>query len=67
MDDAEYRRLKAVFLKSLSNVPMPLRSQTIAIVDGKPVSWDAAFGEVKNDTPNAKGILRHLKMIGVLE
>lgn len=62
----EYEVLKAKFLKLIASVPLPLRSEIIAIVDKKPVSWDAAYGEIKQDTNNAKTILLCLKRIGVL-
>ena len=66
MDKEEYEVLKAKFLKLLPSVPLPLRDEIIAIVDNQPVSWNAAYGEIKSDTDKAKIILTHLKQIGLL-
>ena len=63
MDKKEYEVLKAKFLKMIANVPIPLREEIIAVVDNKPVSWNAAYGEIKQDTENAETILSHLKRI----
>ena len=57
MDKKEYEVLKAKFLKLIANVPIPLREEIIAVVDEKTVSWNAAYGEIKGNTDNAKTIL----------
>lgn len=66
MNEKEYETLKAKFLKLVANVPLPLREEIIAIIDDKPVSWNAAYGEIKQNTANAKNILEHLKNIGLV-
>ena len=66
MDQKEYEDLKAKFLKVVADVPIPLREEIIAMVDNKGVSWNVAYGEVKNDTKNSKDLLKHLTQIGLL-
>ena len=66
MEKLEYEVLKAKFLKLIANVPFPLREEIIAVADNQPVSWNVAFGEIKQDTGKAQEILKHLKQIGLL-
>ena len=66
MDDKEYEMLKAKFLKMIASVPIPLREEIIAVVDKKTISWNAAYGELKEDTDNAKFIIEHLKKIELI-
>lgn len=66
MDEKEYEVLKAKFLKLLASVPIPLKGEIIAVIDDQGISWNAAYGEIIQDTPNAKTILTHLKNMGVL-
>ena len=66
MDKNEYETLKAKFLKLLATVPIPLRDEIIGIVDEKPVSWNVAYGEIKQDTENAENLLQHFKNIELI-
>lgn len=58
--------LREKFLKSYANVPIAFRNTIIAVIDSKPVSWDAAYIEIKADTPIGKEILEKLKKTGIL-
>ena len=66
MDTKEYEVLKAKFLKLIASVPLPLREEIIAVIDDRSLSWVAVYGEIKQDTDNAKNILNHLKKIGLV-
>lgn len=66
MNKEEYEVLKAKFLRLFASVPLPLRNEIIALADNQPISWTAAYGEIKQDTDKAKIILTHLKQIGLL-
>lgn len=66
MNIEEYETLKAKFLKLFASVPLPLRNEIIALADNQPISWTAAYDEIKQDTDKAKIILIHLKQIGLL-
>lgn len=66
MDKKEYEIAKAKFLKIIANVPLPLRDEIIAVINDQTISWNAAYGEITQDTSNAKKILEHLKKIGLI-
>ncbi len=66
MDKKEYEFLKAKFLKLIASVALPLRDEIIAVVDKKTISWNAAYGEIKQDTVNAKIILERLKEVELI-
>ena len=66
MDKKEYGVLKAKFLQLIASVPLPLRDEIIAVVNNQTVSWNAAYGDIKEDTEKAQEILKHLKQIGLL-
>ena len=52
MSDAKER-----FLKVYANIPLNVREEIILVLDDKPITWNVAYVEVKNDTKNAKRIL----------
>ncbi len=66
MERLDYEVLRERFLKTVVNVPIPLRGQIIAVVDDKAVSWNAAAMEIKQNTPEAKSILEQLHKMGVI-
>ena len=66
MDNKKFEVLKARFLKLIASVPLPLRDEIIAVADNKTISWNAAYGEIKQDTKNAKIILEQLEKIGLI-
>ena len=63
---ADYKILKAKFLKGYANILSPLRVEIVAVVDNDPFSWAACKAEIEHDTEKAKVILRQLQKIGVL-
>lgn len=58
---------KTVFLKKYSNLPLALRDEIIVIVDDQPLTWNAAYLEVKNDTDKSKEILDKLFELEILK
>ena len=66
MDNKEYEVLRAKFLKLRASVPLPLRGEIIAVLNSQTISWDAAYGEIDQNTENAKRILEQLKRIGLI-
>jgi hypothetical protein len=66
-----YEKRKEAFMRAYSNVPLQLRRDTIAVIPvegetGKPVTWDVAYFEIRNDTPAAVQILEQLDQLHVL-
>jgi len=59
--------LKEDFLKTYVNIPINLRDNTILVLDdGRPISWDVAYFEVKNDTELSQEILASLKELELI-
>lgn len=54
------------FLKVYANLPVPERTQIIAIIDKKTYSWDAAFIEVSNNTKLGQRIVKKLEEMKII-
>jgi hypothetical protein len=54
------------FLRVYSNLPIKTREEIIVVMDGKPISWNVAYNEVKNNTRLGEAILIKLKKIGIM-
>lgn len=65
-----YTRLmdwKARFAQVYANLPLGMRNEIIAVVDGEPVTWKAANLEIEQNTKNAKKILDILIKLKILK
>lgn len=49
-----------------ANVPEDLRKDIIAVIDGKPYTWNTAFIEIKDNTELGAKILKALEITGTL-
>lgn len=58
--------LRERFLKAYGNVPLGSRDEPIVVLDGKPVSWDAVFIEVKGEGARAQEILEKLEKMKLI-
>ncbi len=58
--------LRERFLKIYSNLPLGLRKEIILVMDGEPITWNAAYIEVKNNTSKGKKILKMLKELDII-
>jgi hypothetical protein len=55
------------FLTIYANLPLGVRKEIILVLDdGKPISWDVAFIEVKADTALSKTILDKLDQLKII-
>jgi UV DNA damage repair endonuclease len=54
------------FLRAYANVPDKLREDILVVVDDKSYTWNAAYLEIKNNTPLGKKILKNLELMGLL-
>lgn len=59
--------LKERFLKTYANIPLGSRDEIIVIIDGRPISWDAAFVEVKGEGAKAPEILEKLDKMKLIK
>jgi len=57
---------KEQFLKVYANIPLKVREEIILVLDGEPITWNAAYIEVKNDTANSEKILKSLVEMGLI-
>jgi len=57
---------KEKFIKSYSNLIADERNEVIAVIDGKPYTWNRAYDEIKNDTKLGKQILEKLVLMGII-
>ncbi len=58
--------IKANFYRTYANLPMGVRSEIIAVVDGNPLTWNSLRIEVDNDTPIAKKALENMVQMEIL-
>lgn len=58
--------LKERFLKIYSNIPLSLRKETILVLDNEPLTWNAAYIEVLNNTPKSREILQKLEELKII-
>lgn len=55
------------FLRSYANLPLNSRREIIVVLDEEgPVTWEAAYLEVKNDTEKSKEILEKLEKLNLI-
>ena len=54
------------FFKAYSNLPEPEREQVIAVIEGKPYSWNIAFTEISNSTKLGEKILKMIEALGLI-
>ena len=57
---------KDKFFKVYANLPEPERKQVIAVVDGKPYSWNITYNEISGDTELGKKILKRMEDLELL-
>lgn len=58
---------KENFLKIYANLPLGIRQEIILVLeDGRPITWDVAFIEVKEDTLLSKTILEKLEKLEII-
>lgn len=54
------RALRTKFLKVFTNLPIPERRNTIAIIDEQPLSWFVCWLEIDQMTKKGQEILEYL-------
>ncbi len=58
---------KENFLKIYVNLPLGIRQEIILVLeDGRPITWDVAFIEIKEDTSLSKTILEKLEKLEII-
>ena len=57
---------KEQFLKIYADLPLVLRKEIILVLDKEPVTWNAAYVEVFNNTEESKIMLKKLREMGII-
>jgi len=58
--------LRENFLKVYANLPLNVRDEIILVFEGKPLTWNVAYLEVKANTDNGTKILKELKELKLI-
>jgi len=58
--------IKSTFLKAYANLPLALRQEIVAVLDGEPMTWNAVKLEVENNTKKGEEALKILEELGIL-
>jgi len=58
---------KSQFVRTYSNLPLGLREEIVVVINNKPLTWNAAYIEVENETDKGKEILGKLVEFGILK
>lgn len=59
--------LKATFQKIYANLPLGARSEIVANIDGEPMTWNAVYIEVQQDSEKSKKILSFLEKAKIIK
>ncbi|MFH1623344.1 MAG: hypothetical protein ABIA12_02390 [Candidatus Aenigmatarchaeota archaeon] len=54
------------FMRVYSDLPLKLRKEIVMVIDEEPITWNAAYIEVKNNTEKGKKILEKLASLGII-
>ena len=58
---------KEKFIKIYANLLIGVRQEIVLVLeDNKPISWDVAYNEIRNDTPLGDIILEKLKKLEII-
>ncbi|MBI2110216.1 hypothetical protein HYT51_00345 [Candidatus Woesearchaeota archaeon] len=57
---------RETFLKIYSNLALNLREEIILVIDKKPITWNVAYLEIKNNTKMGEKILSKLAQLKIL-
>lgn len=55
------------FFHIYSNLPFKVREETIAVIDGEPISWNVAHQEISNNTEKGREIFKKLVELKIVE
>ena len=57
---------KEQFLKIYANLPLGVRKEIILVIENEPISWNAAYIEIINDTDPGESILKKLIKLKII-
>lgn len=57
---------KERFIQIYANLPLSLRKEIILILDKEPLTWNAAYVEIFNNTPKSTKIIQKLEELKII-
>jgi len=54
------------FFRVYTNLPINIREETVCIIESKPISWNVAYLEIKNNTKLSEEILAKLESLNII-
>jgi hypothetical protein len=58
---------KAIFRKAYANLPLGARREIVAVIDGEPMTWQAIWIEIDQNTIKCEKILNYLFELKILQ
>lgn len=58
---------KSLFTRIYANLPVGSRNEIVIVVNEEPLTWNAVWIEVEQDTPLSETILEKLEKLGILK
>ena len=58
--------VRTIFLRIYSNLPLNTRKEVIVVLGEEPISWNAAYIEIKGNTLKGKEILKKLQEMKII-
>lgn len=58
--------LATAFFRKYANIPLGVRAEIVAVVDGEPITWNVAYLEIKAASSKANHILQELKALELI-
>ena len=55
------------FIQIYSNLPLKVREEIVAVIDGEPISWNVAYQEIVHKTKKGEEILKKLKQMKIVD
>lgn len=56
----------SAFFRTYANLPLKIREQIILVLDDKPITWNVAYVEIKNNTNLGQTILKKLEELEII-
>ena len=55
------------FLRAYANLPLGIRDEIVATINGDPITWKVAYFEVTQNTIRGKEILEQLEKLNIIK
>ena len=66
MPKAKKLKNRERYLRIYANLPLNIREEVIYVADDKPISWNVAYLEIKNETKLGREIVKKLEDLEII-